>query len=82
MLFPTSLLWDQVFVCHSFTSSRSSFVFWGSVSSLSASAVVTVCLFHRFAIRFVLLHFMLRLKLLYSVSSIDHAAFQLFTFTA
>jgi|TARA_B110000305_G_scaffold231453_1_gene284959 hypothetical protein len=41
------------------------------------------CLFiHRFAIRFVLLHFMLRLKLLYSVSSIDHAAFQLFTFTA
>ena len=81
MLFPTSLLWDQVFVCHSFASSRSSFVFWGSVSSLSASA--GHCLFvHRFAIRFVLLHFMLRLKLLYSVSSIDHAAFQLFTFTA
>ena len=44
MLFPTSLLWDQVFVCHPLESSRSSFMFRGSVSSLSASAVGR-CLF-------------------------------------
>jgi len=82
LFFPTSSLWDQVFVCHPLKKLQTFFVFWFCFQPVSASAMGHCLFIHRFAIRFVLLHFMLRLKLLYSVSSIDHAAFQLFTFTA